>query len=318
MRSCTIIVSHFESINFLRACLRQTLKHTHPEILQKIIVCDQSGDETHALVLEEFGNIEGVQIVRTKPLYSGYGIDFLIQRGYIDTDYIAQLHVDAYSISNQWLYLPIKLIEEYDLAFAGQLQFISTGKESIYPPSPMFAMAQCFNVGKTEIYKEMSYQAGFTRFHNRPWVEEGITWKNDDWSVWAEPAYQERGSDDDVVAFSWEDKYCEHDKLGLAITSMIQSHFGRIIEDMVFHFGSCRESIGVADSMGDLYQHYTMRINENYSDELVEELINLSKQSTVKNDSEKILLRNFWNGKLKKSEISSNVLNERILNLKQI
>ncbi len=318
MRSCTVIISHFESVNFLRACLKQTLKHIHPEIKQKIIVVDQSGDKTHNAIMDEFGNIEGVQIVRTKPLYSGYGVDFLIQRGYIDTEYVAQLHVDAFGISDQWLYLPIKLIEEYNLAFCGQLQFINDKNNlaHIYPPSPMFAMAQCFNIGRTEVYKEMSYQAGFTRFHNRPWVEEGITWKDTSWDEWAAPAYQERGSDDDVVAFSWADKYRQDDRLGLAITGYIEPSYGRIIEDIVLHFGSANEARGVMGTMPPLYQDYTRRINENYSDELIEEIISRAKANRP--PQLEILSRNFWNGTTKESMPTTEDLNKRIEELKKL
>lgn len=311
MTSCTIIISHFESLSFLRACVRQTRKLKHSAIDQHIIIVDQGSRETLDKIACEFGEMEDVTIVSTLPLYSGHGLDFVLRNLKIETDYICQLHCDAFGIHPNYLYLPIKLIEENNFSFVGQLQFISKTTDTIYPQNPFFAMAQCFNVAKTETYKELSLEAGFTRFHNRP--QSGLAFRNNEWSDWASHDYNARGSDDDVVAFHWEDSHREHDKLGLAITGFIQPSFGRIIEDVVFHFGSCRESIGI-DTMPELYKEYTRRINENYSDELIGEMVALAKQN--KPPEMQILTRNFWDGKKKGSSSPSEELNNRIEELK--
>lgn len=313
MTGCTIIISHFESLSFLRACIRQIRKFAQPEIEQKIFIIDQSGEKIHGGVMYEYYGDPDIKIMRTKPYYSGYGIDWAMRYGNIQTSYICQLHVDAFPISKNWLHLPIKLIEENNLSFVGQLQCIADGKASIYPPSPFFAMAQCFNVAKTETYKELSYMAGFTRFHARE-NDKKMFFANDDWTEWAKEDYITRGSDDDVVAFHWEDKYREHDKLGLAITGFIQPSFGRIIEDIVLHFGSCRESIGVIDSMPELYRQYTKKINDSYTDELISEMITLAK--TNQPPQREALGRNFWNGKTKTSSPPPTELNKRIEELK--
>lgn len=311
MTSCTIIVSHYESFPFLRACIRQIKKYQNPEIKTKVIICDQSGT-AYKEVYEEFAKDN--TIVWCNPLYSGYGLDYIMRNVSIDTEYICQIHVDAFPINKNWLYLPIKLIEENNLSFVGQLQFVNGKKNlaSIYPPTPFFTMAQCFNVAKTETYKEMSIEAGFTRFHNRP--ESGLTFLNDDWDKWASDNYAAKGSDDDVVAFCWQDRYKEVDKLGLAVTGFIQPSFGRIIEDIVFHFGSARESIGV--DMGERYNSFTKRINENYSDELINEMVELAKGNKPNNSP--ILVRNYWNGTTKEVSPPTEGLNNRIEELKSI
>lgn len=310
--SCTIIISHFESLSFLRAAIRQIRKYSHPEINQHILIIDQSSDECYNEIVSEFGEAEDILIIETLPLYSGFGIDWAIRNVEIKTDYICQLHADAYPIHQNWLYLPIKLIEENDFSFVGQLQFISKPTDKIYPPEPFFAMAQCFNIAKSGTYKTLSLAAGFTRFHNRP--QSGLEWLMKDWETWAKEDYPARGSDDDIVAFHWQDKYRPDDKLGLAITGFIQPSFGRIIEDVVFHFGSCRESIGVFDTMPELYQEYTRRINENYSDELIEEMVSLAKANRP--PELETLSRNFWDGKLKVSSPPTEQLNNRIEELK--
>lgn len=285
----------------------------HPEIEQHIIICDQSGEETASRINQRYEGAKDVTIVRAEPLYSGFGLDYIFRNIEIKTEYICQLHVDAFGITPNYIYLCIKLIEENNLSFVGQLQFISKPTDTIYPPEPFFAMAQSFNVARTETYKEMSLEAGFTRFHNRK--DAGMTWNNNDWYNWAKQDYDARGSDDDVVAFHWESKHRNTDKLGLAVTGFIQPSFGRIIEDVVFHFGSCRESLGVIDTMPELYKHYTKKINEDYSDELISEMIVLAKAN--KPPEMQILTRNLWNGTTKQSSPPSEELNNRIEELKK-
>lgn len=314
MKSCTIIVSHFNSEPFLRACIRQIRKYANHDIRQEIIICDQSEWSTYHRVYSEYSWSSDVRVVRTESLYSGFGIDWSLRNEPINTDYICQLHCDAFGISDKWLLLPITLIEEYGLSFVGQLQFVSDGTQSIYPPNPIFAMAQCFNVARTDTYKTLSLEAGFTRFHNRP--QSGLSFENNDWSLWAADDYDHKGSDDDVVAFSWQDRVRNDNKLGLAITGFCQPHWGRIIEDIVFHFGSCRESIGTGNAMGDNYANYTNRINENYDDALIDEMVNIAKQN--KPPSDQILTRNYWDGTLKQSFPSSEEINKRIYELKNM
>jgi hypothetical protein len=310
MTSCTIIISHYESIHFLQACIRQIRKHAHSEIKQRILICDQSSHETRLEVHKLFDGAQDIWIAHMHSLYSGYGIDWAMRHAGIDTDYICQLHVDAFPIHKNWLYLSIKLLG--DFKFVGQHQFICDGTQSIYPPTKFFAMSQCFNVARTETYKEMSLEAGFTRFHEREKTD--ITFKNDDWAQWASHDYHARGTDDDVVAFHWEDKYRQHDKLGFAITGMINTaeqggSFGRVIEDVVFHFGSARESIGVMSLMPQKYQDYYKRIQQDFTEELLNEM--LAEVKPNNND------RTVWDGITKNAFPASSHLNNIIEELKK-
>lgn len=315
MTSCAIIISHYESLPFLSTCIRQVRKYANPEVSQKIIIVDQSCAETHAKIIYQYGDDEDVLIVLTKPHYSGYGIDWLLRNVELKIEYICQIHVDTLPISKAWLTLPIKLIEENNYSFVGQLQFISKASDTIYPPSPFFAMAQCFNVAKVETYKELSYEGGFTRFHNR--ADAGrMAWLNNDWGEWAKDDYWSRGSDDDVVAFHWQDKYLQQDKLGLAITGFIEPSYGRIIEDIVFHFGSCREAIGVMGLMPEGYKRYAKIISEGYTDELVNEMVELAKSNRP--PEMEILTRNHWDGKLKISSPPTDQINNKIEYLKNV
>lgn len=207
MKTCTIIISHYESLAFLKACVRQIRKFKNPQVMQQIIICDQSEAVTHRLVMDLYDGNADVIVVWNKPLYSGFGLDWIFRNIPIQTDYVCQVHVDAFPISDKWLSMPIALIEESKLAFVGQLQCINSKDNlaHIYPPSPFFAMAQCYNVAPTSVYRELAMIPGFTRFHNRPQAE--MEWASGDWDLWAKDDYQARGSDDDIVAFSWEDKH---------------------------------------------------------------------------------------------------------------
>lgn len=309
--SCTIIISHYESLPFLSACVRQIKRYAHPQIRQRIYIVDQSSEDTYDKVLKEFWE-EADKISHIKPLWSGYGVDHAVRVMGVATKYICQLHVDAMPVNKNWLYLPIKIIEENNFSFVGQLHFWSRPTDTIYPPEPFFSMSPTFNVAKTETYKEMSEEAGFTRFHNRP--QSGLTFKSNDWAEWAKGDYSKRGSDDDTVAFHWEDKYRQHDKLGLAISGYIEPNYGRIIDGIVFHFGSCVEARGVMGTMPEKYRHYTEKINYDYSDELIYEMVGLAILN--KPPELEILSRNFWDGKRKIVLQLSEELNTRIESLK--
>lgn len=309
MTSCTIIISHYESPEFLRTCIRQIRRYRHELIDQIIYVADQSADETNRKIVQEFGNDEDIEIVRMKSLYSGYGVDYILRYCDIKTDYVAQMHVDCLVINPNWLNLCIKLIEEENFVFVGQHQFTSQPTDTIYYLNKMFfSMAAAFNIARTEHYKELSLNGGFTRFHNRPEDETGMTWANDDWANWAAGDYPHRGTDDDVVAFCWEDNHREHSKIGFAITGWIHPHYGRVIEDIIFHFCSCRESKD-GTIFGDEYENLYKRIKENYDDDLVDEMLSMVKPTSI-------IRREIWDGITKEASASSEELNNKIERLK--
>lgn len=309
--SVTIIISHYESLPFLRTCLRQIEKYKHPDIEQKVIVADQS-TIPYAYSVKELCNNARVEFMSLAPLYSGFGVDYIMRYGKVDTDYVCQLHSDAFPISDKWLLAPISLMEENNLAFTGVLQFICDKPSPIYPPTRgVFGMAQCFNIGRTDVYKEMALEAGFTRFHNRP--NDAMSWANSDWANWAKEDYQARGSDDDVPAFFWEDNHREHDKVSLGFTGKMgkdgeESNYGTIIEDLVFHFGFHREAVGVMPQMGPKYGEWTRKIKENYSDELIEEMLTEARKQTTNPEGNRL----FWDGKEKKATYTSHTINQRI------
>lgn len=322
--SCAIIISHYESLHFLHRCIQQIRKHAHPDIEQLIIIADQSSQDTLAIIGNKYGHDQDIIIINMLPLYSGYGIDYIIHHVIggqaAIPDYICQLHVDAFPIHDNWLYLPITLMRENGFTFVGQLHFIANGTEGIYPPdSRFFSMSPTFNVGTYQAYKEMSEEAGFTRFHARPNIDTAISFSNNDWASWAAADYPARGSDDDTVAYYWEDKYRQHNKLGLAITGMMgqpgEAGFGRIIDDLVFHFGFCRESVGVGDAMGRNYIYWNERIKQNFDDALLAEMLAVANAGRAEGQHVS-LTRNAWDGIQKIYGEPPAELNEKVEELK--
>lgn len=315
MSSVTIIVSHFESMPFLRACIRRLRAFAHPDIEQHIIIAEQSMNDDYGHVVREFSDQPDITIVRTQSLYSGHSIDHIMRYVDIKTEFICQLHVDAFPINKNWLLLPITLIEEDGFYFVGQTHFYTRPTDTIYYLKNMFfGMSPTFNVARTETYREMAMEGGFTRFHERTKISPPMVFNNTDWEEWAKADYWRRGSDDDVLAFCWEDNYREHNKLGLPITALIgippESGYGRVIDDLVFHFGFSCESKGVMEHMGERYGAYTNRINEGFTDALIEEMI---AQATPTGATAK----DVWDGNAKIVSASSAPLNEKIEYLKR-
>jgi hypothetical protein len=91
---------------------------------------------------------------------------------------------------------------------------------------------------------------------------------------------------------------------------------GRIIDGLVFHFGFSCESKGVMDKMGEDYRELTRRINENFSDELINEMLTLALTKPV-NEGDTFTDRLVWDGKEKKLSHAPHSLNQRINELKK-
>lgn len=322
MKTCSIIVYHYEALPFLRACIRQIRKYAHPEINQNIIITEQSCEKTYMAVLAEFGGCPDISIVCMKPLWSGYAIDYVMRFTDIKAEYICCIEPDVFPIHPNWLYVCIHLLEEYNFKFVGGLMTeTNPQKDSNYyyysdKKVPFYWISQYLRVGKIGDYKELALEGGFTRFHERINAEHGMVWGNNDWADWAKHDYANRGADDACVAHCWEDNHKENDKFSLAVTHIMgippqESGYGRIIDDLVFHFGFHKTSGGVEKEMGEKYVLWKNKINNGCDDALIAEMLDFAKTQPKLPMS-----RSVWNGKLKKSFPPSEELNKRIEELK--
>ncbi len=270
MNSCTIIVFNYESIGFLRVCIEQIRKYAVPEMGQHIIIADQSIKERD-LVKKEFGKNADVTIINMDALCSGYGLDYILQKHKIDSEYICTLDCDAFPTHKEWLTWPISLLKPEGFKFVGGV-FFESNFEPIYPPTKFFCMTQCYRVGRTEDYKMLAFHGGFSRFNVRDRGE--LNYANDDWAKWG--GNGDSWSDDAVIAHYWEDKYLTNNKLGLPITHSMgrefgDSDWGAIIDGMVFHLGYSHWSNTIEDNVGKNYGYWKGRLGN--GENIVEEMV---------------------------------------------
>lgn len=317
-KNCTIIIFNYNSLGFLKLCVKQIRKNTHPEIECHILIADQSNEEENKKIVEEFDNSMDITIVPMKALRSGYAVDFIMRNVEIKTDYVCTLDCDFFITNKNWLSLSITLLEENNYSFVGELFFESRAEETAYyHKNIFFCMSQCFRVGKTETYKEISMNGGFTILHARP--ETGFEYLNNDWLEWAKEDYINKGSDDGVIAHCWEDNHTENSKLSLAITHIlgeqgIESGYGRVLDGIGFHFGFSYWSNGIEDKVGKKYGYWKQRI-ENMDENVLEDMLAEVKSANPEHPSG-TQTRRWWDGKLKQSFLTSGKLNKRIEELK--
>lgn len=309
--SCSIIIYNFESLHFLRANIRQIRKYGHPDIEQHIIISEQSSDAAYINLVEEFGKDHDITIVRMKAVCSGYSIDYILRNVKIDTEFICTLDVDAFPIHPNWLYTSIKLLQEEHFAFVG----VHADIEHAYAQyGKFYCMGQYFRVGRTEEFKKLSFNAGFTRFTYRNRIP--FDFENKAWALRAIQLKQDGWSDSSVTAHWWEDQYTSNNKFTYAVTHCIgeagvEPLFGRITDGLVFHFAFSWTSLGMPKEMGPRYADWTRRIKENFSDELITEMLAQSRPMVHP------IQRQVWNGTLKQIEDTSAELNDKIEKLKE-
>src|SRR6478752_2086011 len=106
--SCSIIIYNYESLHFLRANIRQVRKYAHPEIEQRIVISDQSSQQSYKELVTEFGQDPDIMIIKMDPVCSGYAIDYIMRFAGLNSEYICTLDVDAFPIHKNWLYTSIR------------------------------------------------------------------------------------------------------------------------------------------------------------------------------------------------------------------
>lgn len=320
--TCTIIIFNCNSTPFLRLCVKQIMKNQHPEIEIKILVAEQSDPETQKEVIEKFSGYLDVTIVPMKKLRSGYAVDFIMRNVEITTEFICTLDVDTFVLHPNWLLLPITLIKEDNFKFVGGLFFESRAEETAhcFLNNPFYCLAQYYRIGRAEDYRKLSMEGGFTILHARP--ETGFKFGNNAWLEWAESDYINRGSDDSTIAHFWEDNFETHNKLSLAVTHFIgasdESGYGRILDDMVMHYGFIFWGLGLEDKIGRQYAYWKERIN-NGDETVIDDMVAVARNNPASPAHiSGTQVRSVWDGQLKKSIASSEELNKKIERLKNI
>lgn len=267
---CVPVCFEFE---FLKGTIREIQKNKHPEIDYEIIICDQTPSDMSEKIHELYKNEENIKVVKVKRIDAGYPLDIAVRMA--TGEYFCSLDVDAFPISNLWLYLPIKLMEKFGLSFIGK----ETGLHTHYTESlgSFFHLNNYFRISKTDLAKKISEDVGFIRPTNKQHAD--IHYKNVD-----VPAFCDNG----VIAQWYSDHINAGPKLSLTMNRIIgitpaMGVYGMVIDDLVFHmvFGQTKEEYGAGALGGD----YAILNNEIYqnglTEEIVEKLLSLSTEDKM-------------------------------------
>jgi len=271
MYSCTILIPVVKEFEFLKGCINQIKKFEHQEIQTKIIIANQSDDNIHNKILELYNNDSQIKIIKINQIDAGYPIDKGLE--ICDTEYFCSLDCDAFPISNKWLYIPIKLINKFNLSFVGK----ETELHNSYKQLGKFLhINNYFRISKTSIAKDISEKVGFIRPTNH--TKAGYSPIVKDWI--------NISCDNGVVSQVYSDLNDYGDKLSLRMNRIIgetpgMGVYGMIIEDLIFHlvFGFSEEWLSNQNQiLGSNYLSIKNDINLNgLTDINIERLLTISR-----------------------------------------
>lgn len=252
----TIIISNYESLSWLRLVVHQIRKHT--KIPYHIIVSEQSKDPFP--VQAEYNGWETVTVLPIPAHSSGFGTDYILKYIPIESEYICSMDVDTFPISDDWLSLPIQLLNEFNLTWVGLRAEIEEAYKLHY-----FHMGECYRIGRTQDFKLLSDSVGFAQIRTP-----------DEWK------------DNAVKAHSWEDANFKHNKFSFPVTArmgltMSEGEYGRLIGNLVVHFCFAYTSTlhkRPEKNMGDDYLEWGEKIKTLPPDELVSQVMSAMKYST--------------------------------------
>lgn len=274
MTSCTILISITHELVFLKKSIELIRRYKHDYIEQDIIIVDQSEDDiTTNEINNLYGGSDDIRILKLPRVDVGWSMDQAcrVAKG----EYFCSLDGDAFPIHKNWLYVPIKLIEKYNLSFVGK----DTGLSNSYKDLGEFTcINNYFRVSKTSLMRKISEDVGFIRIQN--WDKVGYTPKVN--------VPINRNVDSAVVS-QWYANQIAGDKLSLRINKYLgltktQGIFGMIIDDLVFHMVLWRKmeddehkDLNKLDNFGEQYLEWYSRINEEgFTDEIISEIIEKS------------------------------------------
>jgi len=262
--SVTVAIPYVEEFPFLVASLREIQRLAHLEIETEVIVVDQSGTDDLNSTIAQYQNVKHV---KTNRIDAGYPLEVAARQA--SGQYFCSLDADAFPISSKWLYLPVKLIEEFGLSFVGK----NTGLHVPYAHAgPFFHINNYYRVCKTSLAKSLAERVGFCRYRNRD--RTGFVYQD------LVPTF-DADCDNGVVSQWFSDQINAGPKLSLALNKILgmtttQGVFGMTIDDMIFHFvfGFGREWIkDFQVELGTDYLYWRDKIyRDGVSPEMVEEI----------------------------------------------
>lgn len=314
-KSIGIIIPHWNSWHFLKACLENIQKYKNPTLKETIYVIDDTSDDGSFEKAKDYfkndASIQFHQVVRPSKKDDadvGYLLDFGI--GLVKEQYIAMIDADIMPISTDWLSFPIWLQEKYNCSSVG----LDTGLSSCYihrirgqnwwqPQEGYFTHGglydnqwfSCTNnlyrVMNNALAKVVSESIGFTRdCPNKSNIFNKIYRKGKDilkLSILNKRYPYFPGCEDNgVAANQFIDINAFGPKFNIPLTGYIgltpsDGTFGQNISGLIFHFALSTRALSderreVADAGKDYY-YWVNRIQQDFDDQLISELIDASR-----------------------------------------
>lgn len=169
MKSCTIVIPHLETLDFLRACIRWVEYQKNSKIHQEIIIVDDnSQDGSYQQILKDYGAKYRIlqTFRRDKTQNVGFALDLASQ--FINTDYVCTIDADCIPMSDQWLIKPIEKVDS-GFFFVGR----NSGHDVPYmdymknnPDKQKFIIIDnCYRVCTTANYKLIAKTCSFQLRH---------------------------------------------------------------------------------------------------------------------------------------------------------
>lgn len=268
--SCSVLIPirYQEENVFLKRNLLQINKFQHPEVSMEVLVADQTNSPEVNRVLSEL-SLSYVKSFTCEGIDAGHPIDEGLKRA--SGNFFMSLDVDCAPIHKVWAYLPIKLVDKYNLSCVGKQTALHMA-DAYKVLGNFVAINNYYRTMKTSIAKYVSESIGFCRPENR--FRAGlIPTKNYGWVV---PA------DNGVYANAFMDRENLGPKVSLALNKINgftnkMGVWGMVIDDLVWHmvFSSSKDWIeDKLDTLGQDYMYWCTRIyNEGFTDSIFQELM---------------------------------------------
>lgn len=249
-----ICIPHINTPYFLEGCLNQIEKHSDKYDYQ-VWVMDQSNPEHKSTVREICQKHICCIMVDIPKVDAGFPLDFALGKILDKFTYFVSLDCDAFPIHDNWLHVPIELINRHNFSFVGHDSGLHLHPDYAKNGN-FFHLNNHFRVSKTSVAKKISQEVGFMRPQNNNRV--GFTPISHNW----------QGQADNGVVAQWHaDMQNYGPKLSLSLNKIIGMTnefgvYGMCIDDLVFHFVFGYHPDTIADPQKSLGQNYLNLVKE--------------------------------------------------------
>lgn len=313
-RTAAVLIPHWESLPFLRPCLRSLLAHRNPRVRQTIYVLDDSsGDGSFETAQREFAGEEEIRFLRLDRPNRDREADvgLLLDMGLreVGEQYVATIDADVFATSPDWLAFPIWLAERHAASAVGMDSGLSTGytawgphrwaqpPEGYRPSTGLYdndwfvCINNLYRIMPTALAKVASEQVGYTRRNPRTGLER--LWLR---ATRARSAYIRGGADNGVAASHFVDVNRLGGKFNIPLTFAAggtprDGAIGQNIGGLIFHFALSTRALSEerreVDDPGERFREWAARLQAG-DESVIEEMIAASRVPDVEDPDDPV------------------------------